>query len=117
MPKRFPLLHALIMVACAVALPWLITIGSINAFELWLPGQVKVDHWRNLSSASFIAGGALGAYAILAANASRIVRVGATAFVVLVSLWFAFMLQLRSKCGDESVYIGEPVARLVESCQ
>jgi hypothetical protein len=109
--------QALMLLVCSALLPWLITIGSINAIEQWLPGQVKVDHWRNVSSASFIVGAGLSVYALLNLGWHRVVRIITATILILISLWFALMVQLRSNCGDEEIYIGESGKAAASSCE
>ena len=106
------------LLIAAFLLPWLVAIGSIHALELWLPGQVKVDHWRHLSSGSFLLGGIGAAAVILRCYSGWVaVRVLATLMVVAGSAWFALMFQLRSNCGDEATHVGSREHAQVASCQ
>jgi len=98
------------------ALPWLVCIGSSNAMTLWFPGQFKVDHWRNLSSISFLFGGFGAALLLFRLSKPLPLRLLGIFFVVAGSLFIAFILQLRSNCGDESVYLGERKQTQVASC-
>lgn len=117
MKQQLGLSKALMLLVCSALLPWLITIGSINAIELWLPGQVKVDHWRNVSSASFIVGAGISVYALMNVGWHRVLRIITATALILISLWFALMFQLRSNCGDEKIYIGETGKAAASSCE
>lgn len=97
-------------------MPWVIAIGSANALEAWLPGQVKTDYWRNLSSLSFLVGGGLAALMLLRLKKGLILRAAGSILVLLGALWFAYMFQLRSKCGDESIYVGTKPGVQVATC-
>ena len=105
-----------LMLAAAFALPWVIAIGSHNAMAAWFPGQVKVDHWRHLTSASFLLGGVAAATLLLRLPGSLSARAFGGFFAIAGSLFLAFMFQLRSHCGDESVYVGSPAHVQVASC-
>jgi hypothetical protein len=97
-------------------MPWAIAIGSANALEAWLPGEVKTDYWRNLSSLSFLIGGIVAALMLLRLKKGLGLRVAGSIFVLLGAIWFALMFQLRSKCGDESIYIGTKPGMQVATC-
>lgn len=97
-------------------MPWAIAIGSANALEAWLPGQVKTDYWRNLSSLSFLVGGGLAALMLLRLKKGLILRGAGSILVLLGALWFALMFQLRSNCGDESIYVGTKPGVQVAAC-
>jgi hypothetical protein len=106
------------LLMAAFLLPWVVVIGSHNALEIWLPGQIKVDHWRNLSSGSFLLGGIGAAVLFLRCySASVATRVLAALLAVAGSVWFAFMFQLRSNCGDEATYVGSRADVQVALCE
>ncbi|RCS59312.1 hypothetical protein DU000_00790 [Parvibium lacunae] len=105
------------LLICSILLPWLITIGSINAIELWLPGQIRVDYWRNLSSTSFILGTGLGVYALLNINLNYAARIITATVLIIIGFWLAFMLQISSNCGDEQIYVGESGKTIASSCE
>lgn len=97
-------------------MPWAIAIGSANALEAWLPGEVKTDYWRNLSSLSFLIGGVVAALMLLRLKKGPGLRVAGSIFVMLGAIWFALMFQMRSKCGDESIYVGTKPGMQVATC-
>ena len=97
-------------------MPWVIAIGSANALEAWLPGEVKTDYWRSVSSLSFLIGGVVTALMLLRLKKGLGLRVAGSIFVLLGAIWFALMFQMRSKCGDESIYVGTKPGMQVATC-
>ena len=112
MQKLSPRRTLLIKLLAATMLPWLVVIGSNTVFEAWLPGSVRVDHWRDLSSAAFLSGALVSARLLFKAK-----HIAIAVVLFLGGLCLAFIVQLRSMCGDEPVYIGEQSSTNVASCQ
>lgn len=111
-PRRFLLIVAI------GALPFLIqTIGWELALQM--PGRFRVDDWHTLVSISSIAAGiaivVLTARSLLPLAGKIVLSAGA----LLVYAVFALLMQFRSSCGDEPVFIGEhlvPKHKQVASC-
>jgi hypothetical protein len=93
-------------VAMAFILPWVLVIGSANVLEVLLPSIVRTDHWRHFCSIVFLAGGIWAAVLMWQLPSSRIARAVVSMLVLAGGLWFAFAIQMRSNCGDESEYMG-----------
>jgi hypothetical protein len=81
---------------------------SHDLFAAVSPGRVRVDTWRNIASALLIVTGIGVAWFVLRTRHRRTAKVSLIVFFSVLSLLFAFVAQLRSMCGDEPVYIGEP---------
>ena len=114
--KPFNRRHWWLLFVSAFVLPWIVVVGSNGAMASWFPGQFKVDHWRNLSSVCFLLGGIAAAALLLRLSKPLSLRLFGVFFVVAGSLLLAFFIQLRSKCGDESVYVGHRPNTEVASC-
>jgi len=73
------------------------------------PGSVKVDHWRHASSGACLAAIVAAIVLLYKARFNAGARVALGGLVGLFLLFAAFTFQLRSRCGDEPVYIGTKV--------
>jgi hypothetical protein len=102
--------------ASTFLLPWAIAIGSANALEAWLPGEIKTDYWRNASSLTFLICGALAAFMLVRLDIGRGIRALGAVVVMIGAVWFALMFQFRSNCGDESIYVGTKPGVEVVTC-
>jgi hypothetical protein len=106
-----------LLLALALLLPWVITIGTYIALESWFPGQVKTDDWRMVASLSFLAGGVCAVTLVMRGPKRLHLRLIGSAFALAGAVWLALVLQLRSTCGDEALYVGERRATQVASCE
>jgi hypothetical protein len=75
---------------------------------LLLPGQVKTTHWQTLASVSFIAAGFAAVWLLWRTRLGLGGKTVLSLLLVLAFLFFAFSFSLRSRCGDESLFIGAP---------
>lgn len=106
----------LLLLGTAFVLPWALAIGSHSALELWFPGRIETQHWRHFASGGFIVGGVGAVIALRYLRRPRHVRVVLSVLAMTGAIWFAFMFQLRSRCGDESQYVGHVQGVELASC-
>ncbi len=106
-----------LLLAAAFALPWVVVIASNDVLQRWFPGQFKVSDWRDLASISFLLGGLVAAALIIRTPQPLFLRAPLALLVFLGSLALAYGMQLRSKCGDEPMYIGQREDMQIASCQ
>ena len=102
-------LRRLLLTVAIGALPFVIMSVSWD-LALEVPGRFRVDDWRKLVSISSVAAGI--AIVLLTAR-SRLPHPGKivlSAGALLVYALFAVLMQFRSTCGDEPVFIGEHLA-------
>lgn len=111
-------LRKFLLIMAIGALPFVIMSVSWD-FALQMPGRFRVDDWRRLVCISSVAAGI--AIVVLTAR-SRLPLPGKivlSAGALLVYALFALLMQFRSTCGDEPVFIGEHLApkhKQVASC-
>jgi hypothetical protein len=102
--------------AAAFILPWLLSIGAHAALMAWLPGVVKTDHWRHFTSLCLLAGGVSAAVLLFGTRLHWIKSLIASGAILLGAILLALLAQMRSTCGDESIYVGRPASEQVASC-
>jgi hypothetical protein len=105
-----------LLLAASFLLPWVGALGAYSALVSWLPGQVKTEHWRLVASAGFLARGAGAVALLLQIPRARLLRFLSSLLVLCGAVWFAFVFQLRSNRGDESLYVGKPQNESLASC-
>lgn len=96
-------------------LPFLLITGMWEA-ALLVPGRVKVEHWRIASSFAFLATIFPVVVLLHHSRFRRFYRGALGMFVLAFLLYAAFVMQLRSNCGDEAVFIGGSPNTLVAQC-
>ena len=84
----------------------------------FLPGQIKVDHWRLASSLSNLAFGGLMLWLLWRSQVTTVGKVVLSLLVSMVFGFFAVSFLMRSNCEPSSVFIGEkPESTRVSSCE
>ena len=100
-----------ILIAGAVALPFVLVNGSYALVELATPNVIQVAHWEIASSLVFIANIAVVLWALRKSNLKAFARLALGSFSSLLMLGAAIVMQSHSKCGEpRSIYIGERMA-------
>lgn len=106
-----------LLFAAAFILPWVACIGAHAALMTWLPGVVKTDHWRDFTSLCFLTGGVGATFLLYRLRRHWMERLTASALVLSGAAALALLVQMRSTCGDESIYVGRrPAPEQVASC-
>ena len=100
----------------AVLLPWAAVIGSAALLDAWLPGVVLVTHWKLFASLAFLAGAVAAVRLVLATPEPLALRLIASGFLLLGGVLLALMMQMQSRCEDESLYVGRKAAVQVARC-
>ena len=99
-----------------VVLPFAIADVFWELAALLLPGKIPVDYWRNLISSLYLIAALCIWFWSFRSGFGPIAGkvVGFIGF--LLCLWLAFGFQVRSNCGDEAQFIGQPASREQDSC-
>ena len=105
-----------LLLAAAFVLPWVAVIGAQGALWTWLPGVVKVNHWRDFSSLCFLAGGVCAVVLLFRTRQHWLARLASSVLALTGAALLALLIQMRSMCGDEAVYIGPRASEQVASC-
>lgn len=100
-----------------LVLPFMLVSGIWEA-ALLVPGTFKVEQWRDISSFFFLASTVFVVLLLVRSRFHWAAR-GALAFFALALLLFAaFIVQVRSNCGDEPVFIGSKNdSKMVAQCR
>ena len=111
-----PLTFAAIKFAAAFAAPFVLAVVTYELAKL-VPGTVSIAHWKILVSLSFIAAGSIFLHLIWRTKVSTGSRAILSVLVGALFLLLALTFSLRSKCGDESAFIGQSQTSVgSESC-
>ena len=114
--NRSPRTVAAVKFAAALAAPFVLAVVTYELAKL-SPGTVSVAHWKILVSLSFIAAGAASLHLVWRTRFSTGYKAVLGVLVGAFFLLLAFTFSLRSKCGDESAFIGKSQTSIgLESC-
>ena len=80
------------------------------------PGKFRVDTWRNLASGVFLLAAIAVAWFVVRTRHRLSAKISLVALFSLLSVCFAIVVQMRSMCGDEPTFIGEPPRPDEASC-
>ena len=95
----------LLKVTAPMWAPLLLIVAAYQLAELF-PGQVKVTHWRAFSSLCFVIAGLVAVIMVWRSSKPVASKIGLSVLLAPGFLFLAFMLSVRSRCGDEPVFIG-----------
>lgn len=102
----------------ALLLPWVAVIGSAAALDAWLPGVVLTAHWKLFSSLAFLAGTTAALGLVMTTSEPLALRLTASGVLLLGGVVLALMMQLQSRCEEESAYVGrKPADPVVAGCR
>jgi hypothetical protein len=104
------------LLAVAVVLP---LAGACAAYAIsasLLAGRISVEVWKSIVSFLLLAGAVSATVIAWRANASREARVTLAVVVALPLLLASFLFQVRSRCGEEPMYIGDPAKTGSSAC-
>lgn len=105
-----------LLYAASFLLPWIFTFASHEVMLRWFPGQVEINHWRDLSSLSFLIGGFAAAILLTRTPQAFSIRAFGALAVITGSVGLALFFQIQPRCEEESARIGHRADVQVASC-
>lgn len=99
-----------------MAAPWLLSLGSYAALELWAPGEVSTSAWEWFSSLVFVIAAVACVCFILAWRLPSSAKVVLSLCFGLGGVYLALSFHVHSNCGEHPAYIGQPPVQVVASC-